>query len=159
MHFFTNKTNFLSVFTYIFASLFYLPNLLFHLCTFFSWILVVTWFLKITKMSPKSLTKGFLKVLKRSSKSLPRTVWKFHDFSVTQILREIKFGDSRSAKSAILTHYSLWIMIYKTFSLFGRFHTSQSTKMIKNQNSWAPKCVKMTHFALLESPNLISGKI
>ena len=32
------------------------------------------------------------------------TVWKFHDFSVTQILREINFGDSTSAKSAILTH-------------------------------------------------------
>ena len=33
-----------------------------------------------------------------------RTVWKFHDFSITQILREIKFEESRSAKSAILTH-------------------------------------------------------
>ena len=32
------------------------------------------------------------------------TVWKFHDFFITQILREINFGDSRSAKSAILTH-------------------------------------------------------
>ena len=32
------------------------------------------------------------------------TVWKFHDFSITQILREINFVDSRSAKSAILTH-------------------------------------------------------
>ena len=32
------------------------------------------------------------------------TVWKFHDFSITQILREINFGDSTSAKSAILTH-------------------------------------------------------
>ena len=32
------------------------------------------------------------------------TMWKFHDFSITQILREINFGDSRSAKSAILTH-------------------------------------------------------
>ena len=33
-----------------------------------------------------------------------RTVWKFHDFSIiTQILREINFGDSRSAKCAILT--------------------------------------------------------
>ena len=28
-------------------------------------------------------------------------VWKFHDFSITQILREIKFEDSQSAKSAI----------------------------------------------------------
>ena len=32
------------------------------------------------------------------------TVWKFHDFSITQILREINYGDSRSAKSFILTH-------------------------------------------------------
>ena len=30
------------------------------------------------------------------------TVWKFHDFSITQILREINFVDSRSEKSAIL---------------------------------------------------------
>ena len=32
------------------------------------------------------------------------TVWKFHDFSVIQILREVNFGGSRSAKSAILTN-------------------------------------------------------
>ena len=31
-------------------------------------------------------------------------MWKFQDFSVTQILREINFGELRSAKSAILTH-------------------------------------------------------
>ena len=31
-------------------------------------------------------------------------MWKFPDFFITQILREIKFGDSTSAKSAILTH-------------------------------------------------------
>ena len=29
-----------------------------------------------------------------------------HDFSTTQILREINFGDSRSAKSAIVTHFN-----------------------------------------------------
>ena len=29
---------------------------------------------------------------------------KFHDFSITQILREIKFEDSRSAKSSIFPH-------------------------------------------------------
>ena len=28
-------------------------------------------------------------------------MWKFHDFSITQILREIDFWDSRGAKSAI----------------------------------------------------------
>ena len=32
------------------------------------------------------------------------TVWKFQNFSITQILREIIFRDSRSAKFAILTH-------------------------------------------------------
>ena len=31
-------------------------------------------------------------------------MWKFQDFSITQVLREINFGDSGSAKSAILTH-------------------------------------------------------
>ena len=31
-------------------------------------------------------------------------MWKFHDFSVTQILREINFEESRNAKSAILSH-------------------------------------------------------
>ena len=29
-------------------------------------------------------------------------LWKFHDFSITQILRENDFENSRSAKSAIL---------------------------------------------------------
>ena len=29
------------------------------------------------------------------------TVWKIHDFSVTQILREVNFGESRSCKTAI----------------------------------------------------------
>ena len=32
------------------------------------------------------------------------TVWKFHDFSITQILREIKFEDSRSVKCTIFSH-------------------------------------------------------
>ena len=33
-----------------------------------------------------------------------RTVGKFHDFSIIQNLREINFGDIRSAKSDTLTH-------------------------------------------------------
>ena len=32
------------------------------------------------------------------------TMWNFHDFSTTQILREINFRDARSAKSAIFTY-------------------------------------------------------
>ena len=30
------------------------------------------------------------------------TVWKFQDYSITQILREINFQDFRSAKTAIV---------------------------------------------------------
>ena len=29
-------------------------------------------------------------------------MWKFHDFSVTQNLREVNFGESRSSKTAVL---------------------------------------------------------
>ena len=43
-------------------------------------------------------------LLWRSAEGTGSTVWKFQDFSVTQILREINFGDFRSAKYAILTH-------------------------------------------------------
>ena len=31
-------------------------------------------------------------------------MWKFHDFPISHILREINFGDPRTAKSAILAH-------------------------------------------------------
>ena len=31
-------------------------------------------------------------------------MWKFHDFSIIKILREINFEDSRSAQLAILPH-------------------------------------------------------
>ena len=31
-------------------------------------------------------------------------MWKFQNFAIIQILREINFGDFTSAKSAILTH-------------------------------------------------------
>ena len=39
------------------------------------------------------------------------------DFSITQILRKIDFEDSRSAKSAILTH--LQVLYFKTLKNFG----------------------------------------
>ena len=31
-------------------------------------------------------------------------MWKFHDLSITQILCEIKVGESKASKIAILTH-------------------------------------------------------
>ena len=39
-----------------------------------------------------------------SSLGVGITAWKFHNFHITEILREINFEDSRSAKSSILTH-------------------------------------------------------
>ena len=49
-------------------------------------------------------------------KSANYTVWKFQNFAITQISREMNFGDFTSAKSAILTHlealnfdiYEIW---------------------------------------------------
>ena len=43
-------------------------------------------------------------IFRQNTKSeLTYTVWKFHEFFITQILHEINFWDSRSAQSAILT--------------------------------------------------------
>ena len=49
---------------------------------------------------------NFKKVFFLLSKNfiLCHTVWRFQDFSITQILCEINFEDCKSAKSAILTH-------------------------------------------------------
>ena len=58
------------------------------------------------------------------------TVWKFHDFSITQILREINFGDSRSAESAIYT-----ILGAVNFVLLVIFSLEKVQNVIKNQNS------------------------
>ena len=35
-------------------------------------------------------------------KRVKGTVWKFQDFTITQILREINFGGCRSSKTAVL---------------------------------------------------------
>ena len=35
-------------------------------------------------------------------KRVKGTVWRFQDFSITQILREINFGGCRSSKTAVL---------------------------------------------------------
>ena len=68
----------------------------------------------------------------------PDTVWKFHDFSITQILREINFRDSKSAKSAIFTHFEAlnfdsWIFaIYDGWNLPNP-QTSESLNWQKQQ--------------------------
>ena len=60
--------------------------------------------------------------------SLCSKVWKFHNFSITQILREINIWDSRSAKYTILTHLEA-LNVY--FHDFLQFMMAQFTKLAK----------------------------
>ena len=46
------------------------------------------------------------------------TVWKFQDFYVIQILREINFGESRSSKTVIFSFQGLWILLIWSISAF-----------------------------------------
>ena len=60
------------------------------------------------------------------------TVWKFHDFSITQILREIKFWNFRSTKSANSNKFrgsELWFLWF--FALLGGWNLS-------NWQNWEP---------------------
>ena len=58
----------------------------------------------ILSMNPRNLgLMGLSKWYLQECLPQGNIVWKFHDFSITQILREINFWDSRSAKSAIST--------------------------------------------------------
>ena len=43
------------------------------------------------------------------------TVWKFHDYSIDQILREINFGDSRSAKTFFLDTFKDCTFLFSNF--------------------------------------------
>ena len=56
-------------------------------------------------------------------------MWKFHDFSITQILREINVEDSRIAKSEILTHLEAL-----NFDFCAFLHLPK-TEIHQNQNS------------------------
>ena len=68
------------------------------------------------------------------------TVWKFQDFSITQILREINFGEFRSAKIAV----------------FANFGALKKCKNACKSQFRASKCIKMADFESHESPILIS---
>ena len=77
-------------------------------------------------------------------------MWKFHDFSITHILREIKFEDSRSAKSAIFTHLEALNFAFCEILHFLKAEINQITKF---------RAAKMAVFELLDSPKLFSRKI
>ena len=81
------------------------------------------------------------------------TVWKFKDFSISRILREINFEDSWSAKSAILPHLEALNFGYY---LFLHFLKGEIDQINKNQK---PKICKKGSFSLQESSKLISRKI
>ena len=57
------------------------------------------------------------------------TVCKFQDFSVAQILREIKFGEDKSCKTAIFCQFR-----GTEFWLFGKFQPLKSAKIHETQN-------------------------
>ena len=71
-----------------------------------------------------------------------------------QILCEINFGDSGSAKSAILTHSEAVKSAFKTFLHFLKAAIHQM-----NKNLEPLKMAKTADLELLDSPKLISRKI
>jgi len=62
--------------------------------------------------------------------TLKGTLWKFQDFFVIQILREINFGESRHSKNA-----NFAILWDSEFVDLGKFRPSKSAKIHKSQNS------------------------
>ena len=68
-------------------------------------------------------------------------MWKFHDFSVTQILREINFEVFRSAKSAISTY--LEALNYE-FHEFLHFLKAEIYQINKFQTKIGKKCLIRT---------------
>ena len=64
------------------------------------------------------------------------TVWRFQDFSVTQIIREINFGESRNSKTAIVAILrALNLVILINFKCkFHRNQNSEPLNVLKWQN-------------------------
>ena len=80
-------------------------------------------------------------------------MWKYQDFSVIQILREIKIGESRNSKTAVFA-------IFKALNFVDLANLSlQKYKMHKISKFRASKRVIMSDLTLLESEKLISRKI
>ena len=77
------------------------------------------------------------------------TVWKLHCFSFTQILHELNIGDSRCAKSAILTHSEALNFEFYEFLHFLKAKMYQKTKFR------APKVAKTAALELLDSAKKI----
>ena len=86
-------------------------------------------------------------------------MWKSLDVSVTQILREINFGDSRRSESAVFAILeALYFANLVHFTLQKAQKLKQKRK--KDQNSeHSNTYIKMAHFEPQNWPTLISRKI
>ena len=62
-------------------------------------------------------------------------MWKFHNFSITQILREINFGDFRSEKSAILPHLEALNFDFYELLHFMKVEINQINKIQSPKNA------------------------
>ena len=76
-------------------------------------------------------------------------MWKSQNFSITQILREINFWDSRSAKSAILTHIEAL-----NFDFYEFLHSLETEMYQIEQNSEPQKIRKNSSFRTSRFSNI-----
>ena len=82
------------------------------------------------------------------------TVWKFHDVSTSQFLREIKFWDSRSAKSAIITHSEALNFDYYEFLHFLKAEIYQINKTQTPSKMAILDFYEFLHFLKAESDQI-----
>ena len=71
------------------------------------------------------------------------TMWKFHDFSITQIVREINFREFRHAKSAISTRLEA---LNFDFHEFLHFLNPDFYQMDKNSQTLKGQKQQFLHF-------------
>ena len=109
---------------------------------------------KWDKMSQNTIQTAQICSGKWSKIGLSGTVWKFQDFCITVILREINFEDSRSAKYAIFAIFGAVHFVHLV-----NFSLQKVQKFIITKIQSLLTSVKMANFALLESSKLISRKI
>ena len=75
-------------------------------------------------------------------------MWKCHNFTTFQILREINFGDSKCAKSAIWTHLQALNLDFYELLYFLKAEILAKFR--------GPKMAKTGDLELLDYPKLIS---
>ena len=61
-------------------------------------------------------------------------MWKFHDFSITQILREIDIEDCRRSKYTILTHLEALNFDFHEFLHFSQAPIYQINEILSAKN-------------------------